>query len=82
MVSNRVLSSAQHGVVSGLGSALRQALRGQDALWCGWDGLVSNEAAAHARLYQDDAIQYASFSLLPDEYRHYYVGFCNSTLWP
>ncbi len=82
MVSNRVLSSAQHGVVSGLGSALRQALRGQDALWCGWDGLVSNEAAAPARLYQDDAIHYASFSLLPDEYRHYYVGFCNSTLWP
>lgn len=81
-VSNRVLSSGQHGVVSGLGNALRQALRGQDALWFGWDGLVSNQAAAHARLYQDDAIHYATFSLLPDEYRHYYAGFCNSTLWP
>ena len=81
-VSNRVLSSAQHGVVSGLGNALRQALRGQDALWFGWDGLVSNEAAAHTRLCQDDAIHFASYSLLPDEYRHYYVGFCNGTLWP
>jgi trehalose 6-phosphate synthase len=81
-VSNRVLSSAHHGVVSGLGNALRHALRGQDALWFGWDGVVSNEAAAPARLYQDDAIHYASFSLLPDEYRHYYAGFCNSTLWP
>lgn len=81
-VSNRVLSSAHHGVVSGLGNTLRPALRGQDALWFGWDGLVSNEAAAHARLHQDDAIHYASFSLLPDEYRHYYAGFCNGTLWP
>ncbi len=81
-VSNRVLLAGQHGVVSGLGNTLRQALRGQDALWFGWDGLVSNEAAAHARLYQDEAIHYASFSLLPDEYRHYYAGFCNSTLWP
>lgn len=81
-VSNRVLLADQHDVVSGLGNALRQSLRGQHALWFGWDGRVREQAEARANLYEQDAIHYATFSLRPDEYRNYYGGFCNGTLWP
>jgi trehalose 6-phosphate synthase len=82
IVSNRVpepTSRAQRS--GGLAVALSEALRGE-VLWFGWSGRTSAEPQAEPNIVQKSNITYATVDLSEGDYRSFYVGFANSSLWP
>lgn len=63
----------------GLVSALTPILRNSKGSWVGWSGIPEWD--------EEDAFDYEGIRLRPvplseEEYRGFYVGFCNGTLWP
>jgi trehalose 6-phosphate synthase len=82
IVSNRVpepTSRAQRS--GGLAVALSEALRGE-VLWFGWSGRTSADPQAEPAIVQKANITYATINLSEGDYRNFYVGFANSSLWP
>ncbi|ARP73104.1 trehalose-6-phosphate synthase [Streptomyces pluripotens] len=63
----------------GLVSALEPILRTRRGAWAGWAGTVTG--GAHPALPDQDTRMHP-VPLTEDEYRDYYEGFSNATLWP
>jgi trehalose 6-phosphate synthase len=62
----------------GLVSALHPVLRDRHGTWIGWSGAIDS-----APFVPDlDGIRMRSVALSDDDYRSYYEGYANSTLWP
>ena len=62
----------------GLVSALHPVLRVRRGTWIGWSGAIDS-----APYVPDlDGIRMRSVPLSDDDYRSYYEGYANSTLWP
>ena len=62
----------------GLVSALHPVLRDRHGTWIGWSGAIDS-----APFVPDlDGIRMRSVALSDDDYRYYYEGYANSTLWP
>jgi trehalose 6-phosphate synthase len=61
---------------------LRAAMQSRGGLWLGWDGEVVSQVADTGSRMVDGNVEYSSTSLDEAEYRNFYVGFCNSVLWP
>jgi trehalose 6-phosphate synthase len=62
----------------GLVSALHPVLRDRRGTWIGWSGAIDS-----APYVPDlDGIRMRSVPLSDDDYRSYYEGYANSTLWP
>ena len=74
--------------VGGLVSALEPALRSRRAMWLGWSGkTVSTAEPPTTGTSGDDdtssgGVQLAWVDYTEKQYRDYYSGFCNGTLWP
>ena len=63
----------------GLVSALEPILRARRGAWVGWAGTTAESTPA---ILPDQDIRLCPVPLGEDEYREYYEGFSNATLWP
>ncbi|HEX4181748.1 MAG TPA: trehalose-6-phosphate synthase [Caulobacteraceae bacterium] len=83
VVSNRISLPNARGRprAGGLTVVLKNAIK-VDSLWFGWSGKTTEETSAEAKLVSQNGIQYATVDLSEDDYRRFYVGFSNGTLWP
>ena len=78
VVSNRLAlpGSTQTG---GLATGLQRALEDHGGVWVGWSGRVS---AAGVSAVTERGVAYRGIDLTEADYRQYYLGFANRTLWP
>ena len=82
IVSNRVPPLVKREQQSGgLAVALHEALK-SEALWLGWSGRIVKEGAEKQSTVKRGNITYATMDLTEEDYRRYYTGFANSSLWP
>ena len=82
IMSNRVANARDRTQkAGGLAVTLQEALKGE-VLWFGWSGRVSGKPNSAPDIVVEKRISYATIDLTESEYRHFYVGFSNSTLWP
>jgi len=89
VVSNRLPAVPAGGgplqaAAGGLASAVLAALQQVPAsLWFGWNGrlLPARRARRVSRLRLGN-VTLAGMALTPREHADYYLGFCNSTIWP
>ncbi len=83
IVSNRVPDVAETsgpragGLAVGLADALVPG-----SLWFGWSGERVAARSEDIRSVVAEGITYATIDLAEDDYRDYYLGFSNATLWP
>jgi trehalose 6-phosphate synthase len=86
IVSNRVASASSNGpIMGGLAAALLPAVERSGAVWFGSSGKTRKIAPGVSPLVQVEAYGRGSLATvdLPDrDYRGFYDGFANSTLWP
>jgi len=88
IVSNRLpdLSPDEAGErtksVGGLVSALLPVLSRSGGVWLGWSGKTRNVHTPDPQLVEHPMFSLAAIDLPEEWYRHYYVGFANSALWP
>jgi trehalose 6-phosphate synthase len=81
-VSNRISVPKRGMAPGGLAVGLVAAMQARRGLWFGWDGETAEKAAATPAISSKDGITYASIDFDQSEYRDFYLGFCNGTLWP
>jgi len=82
IVSNRVPAYGDKKEHSGgLAVALDEALK-QETLWFGWSGQTAAETGRTPTLTHRRAVTLATIDLGAEDYRRFYVGFANSSLWP
>ncbi|HWT97869.1 MAG TPA: trehalose-6-phosphate synthase [Terriglobales bacterium] len=82
IMSNRIAATKdRQQKAGGLAVTLQEALKG-DVLWFGWSGRVNSKPVEKPDIITEKRISYATIDLTEQEYRHFYVGFSNSTLWP
>ncbi|MBU6449306.1 MAG: trehalose-6-phosphate synthase [Rhodospirillales bacterium] len=82
IVSNRVPDVADSGPrAGGLAVGLADALV-PGSLWFGWSGQRVAQRSDEIHTATEDGITYATIDLAEDDYRSYYLGFSNATLWP
>ena len=81
-VSNRISVPKRGAAPGGLAVGLLAAMQARRGLWFGWDGDTSEIAAAEPAIVRKDGITYASIDVDQAEYKDFYLGFCNATLWP
>lgn len=81
IVSNRVTTGGKKGQApGGLATALKDVLT-PDTLWFGWSGRRTDESGRLSR-FRADGVDIVTMDLSEDDYRHFYIGFANRTLWP
>lgn len=83
VVSNRVpdITDSTGPRAGGLAVALADALT-PGSLWFGWSGRQFSERSKAVGTVQAHGITYATIDLSERDYRGYYLGFSNDTLWP
>ena len=82
IISNRVPDSAEGGPrAGGLAVGLAEALI-PGTLWFGWSGKTAGETSTEASCIEADGRLYATIDLSESDYRAFYLGFSNGTLWP
>ncbi len=82
IVSNRVAPpSERQQKAGGLAVALQEALKGE-VLWFGWSGQTAAATSEAPTLVERKKVTYATIDLGEKDYKQFYVGFSNSTLWP
>lgn len=83
VVSNRVPDIAEGtgpragGLAVGVADALAPG-----SLWFGWSGRQISGRSEAVGTIQSHGITYATIDLSESDYRAYYVGFSNGTIWP
>jgi trehalose 6-phosphate synthase len=81
-VSNRVSIPKRGNPPGGLAVGLMAAMEARGGLWFGWDGETSEDTPGPATVIWQGNIEYVSTALAESEYKDFYLGFCNSLLWP
>jgi trehalose 6-phosphate synthase len=82
IVSNRVpVPSTRGPQAGGLAVALKDALK-DGGVWVGWSGDLNRDANDQLKIQHAAKIDFVTFAMTRDEYRRFYNGFSNSTLWP
>ena len=82
IVSNRVpVPSSRAPQAGGLAVALKDALK-DGGIWVGWSGELTRETTDEVKVQHAAKIDYVTIDMSREDYRRYYVGFANSTLWP
>jgi trehalose 6-phosphate synthase len=81
-VSNRISVPRRGAVPGGLAVGLLAAIQARRGLWFGWGGETNESPAARPAVARKDGVTYATIEFDPAEYRDFYLGFCNATLWP
>jgi trehalose 6-phosphate synthase len=83
VVANRVPNPKERGATAGgLAVALKDAMTGREAMWFGWSGQTADATASQPVEVQRGKLTYATLDLGREDYRRYYQGFANATLWP
>ncbi|MBW8271418.1 alpha,alpha-trehalose-phosphate synthase (UDP-forming) [Caldovatus aquaticus] len=83
IVANRVPNPRERGAAAGgLAVALQEALAGREALWFGWSGQCAEATPREPRIVRHGRMTYARLDLGEADYRRYYEGFANASLWP
>jgi len=62
----------------GLVSALEPVMREAAGVWIGWSG----DTGPAPGVFRANGLDLVGMSLSADQFRDYYEGFCNATLWP
>jgi alpha,alpha-trehalose-phosphate synthase [UDP-forming] len=62
----------------GLVTALEPVMRQAEGVWIGWSG----DAGPAAGPFRANGLDLVGVGLSADQFRDYYEGFCNATLWP
>jgi trehalose 6-phosphate synthase len=81
-VSNRITVPKRGTAPGGLAVGLLAAMQARRGLWFGWDGETAEKAAEEPSVVRKDGITFASIDFDQEEYKDFYLGFCNGTLWP
>jgi trehalose 6-phosphate synthase len=81
-VSNRISVPRRGAAPGGLAVGLLAAMQARRGLWFGWDGETAEAASSDPSIVRKDGVTYASIDFDQAEYRDFYLGFCNGTLWP
>ncbi|GAA5234482.1 alpha,alpha-trehalose-phosphate synthase (UDP-forming) [Verticiella sediminum] len=82
VVSNRVAPiDDKKASAGGLAVGLMGAMREAGGIWFGWNGQVSTTPTP-LRMQEKNGITFATLGLNKRDYRQYYSGFSNATLWP
>lgn len=83
IVANRVPDPKARGATAGgLAIALGDALTPRDAMWFGWSGRIADATAAEPSVTRYGRLTYATLDLSDVDYRRFYQGFSNGSLWP
>jgi len=83
LVANRVPNPRERGATAGgLAVALKDAVARREALWFGWSGHTAERTAEQPTEVRHGRLTYATLDLGREDYRRYYQGFANATLWP
>src|SRR5581483_4082695 len=62
----------------GLVTALEPVMRKADGVWIGWSGDTGPAPGA----FRANDLDLVGMGLAPSQFRDFYEGFCNATLWP
>jgi trehalose 6-phosphate synthase len=81
-VSNRISVPKRGAVPGGLAVGLLAAMQARRGMWFGWDGETAEVAASEPAIVRKDGVTFASIDFDAAEYKDFYLGFCNGTLWP
>ena len=81
-VSNRISVPKRGAAPGGLAVGLLAAMQARRGLWFGWDGETAEVASDEPSVVRKDGVTFASIDIDQAEYRDFYLGFCNGTLWP
>ena len=82
IVSNRVPASPKREQqAGGLAIVLEEALKGE-VLWFGWSGRRGATTSAKPTFATRGTTTFATIDLSEADYRDYYAGFSNRSLWP
>jgi trehalose 6-phosphate synthase len=81
-VSNRISVPKRGAVPGGLAVGLMAAMQSRRGMWFGWGGDTAETAAEEPSIIRKDGVTYASIDFDETEYKDFYLGFCNGTLWP
>jgi trehalose 6-phosphate synthase len=83
IVANRVPNPRERAAsAGGLAVALQEALAEREALWFGWSGQIAEATSTRPRLARHGRLTYATLDLGEGDFRRYYQGFANASLWP
>jgi len=81
-VSNRISVPKRGAVPGGLAVGLLAAMQARRGMWFGWDGETAEVASPEPSIARKDGVTFASIDFDQAEYKDFYLGFCNGTLWP
>jgi trehalose 6-phosphate synthase len=81
-VSNRISVPKRGAVPGGLAVGLLTAMQARRGLWFGWDGETAEKAGDEPSVAHKEGVTFASIDFDETEYKEFYLGFCNGTLWP
>jgi trehalose 6-phosphate synthase len=82
IVSNRVPTPRSRGAqAGGLAVVLKEAAP-PGTMWFGWSGSQTARTSTEPRVATSQGVAYATIDLARDDFRKYYAGFANGTLWP
>jgi trehalose 6-phosphate synthase len=81
-VSNRISVPKRGAAPGGLAVGLLTAMQARRGMWFGWDGETAETAGAEPSIVRKDGVTFASIDFDQAEYKDFYLGFCNGTLWP
>jgi len=83
IVANRVPNPRERGATAGgLAVALKDAVSRREAMWFGWSGQIAEATATEPTEYRVGRLTYATLDLGREDYRRFYQGFANGSLWP
>jgi len=81
IVSNRVTIGGKKGQApGGLATALKDVLT-PETIWFGWSGRRT-EQSGRLTQHNSDGAQIIAMDLSEEDYKKFYIGFANRTLWP
>jgi trehalose 6-phosphate synthase len=81
-VSNRISVPKRGAAPGGLAVGLLTAMQARRGMWFGWDGETAETAGAEPSIVRKEGVTFASIDFDQAEYKDFYLGFCNGTLWP
>jgi trehalose 6-phosphate synthase len=81
-VSNRISVPKRGMAPGGLAVGLLAAMQARRGMWFGWGGETADTAPSDPSITRKDGVTFASIEFDQNEYKDFYLGFCNGTLWP
>src|SRR5262249_31568188 len=82
VAANRV-SEVDSQAAGGLAACILDDLRERGGAWFGWNGeIVASEHDISVACTRCDNVTLVTMPLTEEDYREFYLGFCNGALWP